>query len=64
VVHLPRGVEAAGDVTASERLLFYLFFVIWTSLTSKVLRKGDSGIKWRRVRFLKLKHTRSVGKRV
>jgi len=64
MVHLPWGVEAPGDVAASKRLLFYLFFVIWTSLTSKVLRKGEGGIERRRVRFLKLEHARSVGKRV
>jgi hypothetical protein len=64
VLHLPWGVEAPGDVAAGKRLLFYLFFVIWTSLTSKVLRKGDGGIEWRRVGFLKLERARSVGKRV
>jgi len=69
MVHIPWGVEAPGDVAANKRLPFYLFFVIWTSLTSKVLRKeeggiGRRGIGRRRVRFLKLEHARSVGKRV
>jgi hypothetical protein len=47
MVYLPWGVETPWDVTASERLFFYLFFVKWTALTSEV-REGGGGIEWAR----------------
>jgi hypothetical protein len=64
VPHLPWGVEAPGDIAASKWLLFYFLFIIWTALTSKVLRKGDIGIEWMGLRFLELESARTVGKRV
>lgn len=48
------------QVTASKKLLFYLF-LIWTALTYRVSRKRDSGIIRVRLRFLKLEYLRTVG---
>jgi hypothetical protein len=41
ILYLPWRVEAPRNVTASKRLFFYLFFVIWTALMSVLLRKGE-----------------------
>jgi hypothetical protein len=64
ILYLPWRVEAPRNVTASKRLFFYLFFVIWTALMSVLLRKGEGGIKWVRLRFLELECAGSVGKRI
>jgi len=64
ILHLPWRVEAPRNVTASKRLFFYLFFVIWTALISVLLRKGEAGIKWVGLGFLELNCARSVGKRI
>jgi hypothetical protein len=60
-LHLPWRVEAPRDVTASERLLFYLFVFIWAVLSTEVLGEGEGGIEWRYLGFLKLQGARSVG---
>jgi hypothetical protein len=60
-LHLPWRVEAPCDVTTSKRLLFYLFISIWTAFTTEVLGKGDGGIEWPGLGFLKLQGARSVG---
>ena len=57
-LHLPWRVPP-WDVTASERLLFYLFVLIWT-LSTELLRKGRSGIVWPDLGFLKLEGAGSV----
>ena len=61
MLHLPWRVEAWRDVTASKRLLFYLFVFVWLALSAELLRKGDGGIEWPGLRrFLKLEGTGSV----
>jgi len=60
-LHLPWRVEAPRDVTASKRLLFYLFVFIWAVLSTEVMGEGDGGIKWRDLGFLKVQGARSVG---
>ena len=64
ILRLPWRVEAPRNVTASKRLFFYLFFVIWTALTCVLLREGEGGIKWVGLRFLELDYARSVEKRI
>lgn len=59
-LHLPRRVVARWDVTASKRLLFYLFVFIRIALSAELLRKGDGGIEWPDLRFLKLEGAGSV----
>ena len=57
-LHLPWRV-APRDVTASKRLLFYLFVFIW-ALSAELLRKGDGGIELPDLGFLKLEGAGSV----
>jgi hypothetical protein len=64
ILRLPWRVESPRNVTASKRLLFYLFFVIWTALISELLREGESGIKWVGLSLLELEYARSVDKRI
>jgi hypothetical protein len=59
-LHLPWRVEAPRDVTASKRLLFYLFVFIWMALSAEVLLKRDGGIEWPDLGFLKLEGAGSV----
>jgi hypothetical protein len=59
-LHLPWRVEARWDVTASKRLLFYLLVFIWLALSAEFMRKGDGGIEWPGLGFLKLEGTGSV----
>jgi hypothetical protein len=53
-------VEAPRDVTASKRLLFYLFVFVWMALSAELLRKGRSGIEWPDLGFLELEGAGSV----
>jgi len=59
-LHLPWRVEACWDVTASKRLLFYLFVFIWIALSTEFLGKGGGGIEWPDLRLLKLECAGSV----
>lgn len=59
-LHLPWRVEAPRDVTASKRLLFYLFVFIWMALSAELLGKGGGGIEWPGLGFLKLEGAGSV----
>jgi len=47
VLYTPWRVEATSNLAASERLLFYLFFVvILLARSTKVLREGCGGLVW------------------
>lgn len=63
-LHLPWRVVAPRDVTASKRLLFYLFVFVWMALSTELLWKGRSGIEWPDLGFLKLDGAGSVCERV
>ena len=56
----PWRVETRWDVTASKRLLFYLFVFTWLALRAELMRKGDRGIERPERGILKLNAAGSV----
>jgi hypothetical protein len=64
IPHIQWRVADPRNVTARKRLFSCPFVVIWTALTSVLLRKGEGQVGWAGLRFLELECARSVGKKV